>query len=334
MSPVFCTLFDSRYLSRGLTMYQSLKRWCPSASLFVYAFDDLCYSVLASLRLEGVAAVPLSMFEDERLKSVKSTRSRTEYCWTCTPSIIRHTLSQFGVDECTYVDADLFFMSPPDLLLKEMSSSDHILLTEHRYTPRFDQTKKAGRFCVQFMTFRRTREGMRALEWWRERCLEWCYNRYEDGRFGDQKYLDDWTERFPGVHVLNHEGGGLAPWNIQQYVVYEDQGRVMVRNRKSGAVFPAVFYHFHYLRFYEDGSVDLGRYPLSPRVIQNIYRPYLRELFLLAQELSVRFPGEDFHGCQPFPMGGAAFIEYWKRFLKGAYHVYRSRRLERLLWHN
>ena len=33
--------------------------------------------------------------------------------------------------------------------------------------------------------------GLKALKWWRDRCLEWCYARIEDGKFGDQFYIED-----------------------------------------------------------------------------------------------------------------------------------------------
>jgi hypothetical protein len=68
--------------------------------------------------------------------------------------------------------------------------------------------------------------GMAVLNWWRDRCIEWCYARSEEGKFGDQKYLDDWTTRFDSVHVLEHLGGGIAPWNVQQYSFYRDKDAI------------------------------------------------------------------------------------------------------------
>ncbi len=64
------------------------------------------------------------------------------------------------------------------------------------------------------MTFKRN-DGELVRSWWEERCLEWCYARFEDGKFGDQKYLDDWTSRFnKQVHVLKNKELMLAG-NIQ-----------------------------------------------------------------------------------------------------------------------
>lgn len=74
--------------------------------------------------------------------------------------------------------------------------------------------------------------------------MEWCYNRFEDGRFGDQKYLDDWPERFEGVHVLQHLGGGVAPWNMQQYR-FEQQGKEIIGiELETEKQFPLVFIIF------------------------------------------------------------------------------------------
>jgi hypothetical protein len=86
------------------------------------------------------------------------------------------------------------------------------------------------------MTFRNTEPASRVLKWWQERCIEWCYAREEDGKFGDQKYLDDWPQRFSAeVHILSQTERTVAPWNVAHL------------SRSAAPVRP-VFYHFHSLK--------------------------------------------------------------------------------------
>lgn len=212
----FCTLFDSNYLTRGLALHESMVRHIPDFHLFIFAFDERSREILTEMALKNTTVISLKEFEDKHLLAVKPDRSIAEYCWTSTSSTILYVLDNFPVENCTYIDADIFFYSSPEPIFQEMGENS-ILLTEHRYSPKYNKEVKSGKYCVQFVTFKNDEKGRTALTWWRERCLEWCYDRYEDGKFGDQLYLDDWTERFPGVHVMKHLGGGIAAWNVQQY---------------------------------------------------------------------------------------------------------------------
>ncbi|MBQ8065413.1 MAG: glycosyl transferase [Prevotella sp.] len=274
----FCTLFDSNYAAKGLAMYYSLAKHCPAFHLYVFAFDDKLVAVLEKLRLEHLTVVTLKEFENEQLLAVKPTRSAGEYCWTCASSTILYCLQHYDIASCTYIDADLFFFADPAVLLEEMGDDD-VLITSHRYTPRYDQSATSGKYCVQFMTFKNTPNGLRILNWWVNACLEWCYNRYEDGKFGDQKYLDDWTERFTGVHELKHLGGGVAPWNMEQYTFRQERGAFIGTELSSGTVFPLVFFHFHNLPCYKKGifrEFNMSRdYSLPSNVRTTIYKAYL-----------------------------------------------------------
>ena len=280
----FCTLFDSNFLTRGLALYESLVNHCDSFHLYIFAFDDLSHDILKELSLESTTVISLGEFESLELLAVKPTRSRAEYCWTCSSNIIRYAIDRFGLDGCTYLDADLYFWNSPKPLFDEMGGCS-ILLTEHRYTPKYDQSKTSGKYCVQFVTFRNDKQGNKALNWWRDACNEWCYDRFEDGKFGDQKYLDDWTERFEGVHVLRHYGGGVAPWNVQQYDIVCEGEAPICRSKESGEEFPLVFYHFHPVRFYTNGLVDLGGYPISNSAKKYLYKPYVEYLENIASRL-------------------------------------------------
>lgn len=240
----FCTLFDSNYAAKGLAMYRSLSRHCPAFHLFVFAFDEKLVAALGKMRLEHLTVVSLKEFENERLLAVKPTRSAGEYCWTCASSTILYCLQHYDIDSCTYIDSDLYFFADPTVLIEEMGDND-VLITSHRYTPQYDQTATSGKYCVQFMTFKNTTNGLNVLNWWVNACLEWCYNRFEDGKFGDQKYLDDWTQRFKGIHELRNLGGGVAPWNMQQYVFRKEGDAVTGTEIATGTDFPLVFFHFH-----------------------------------------------------------------------------------------
>ncbi len=275
----FCTLFDSGYFSRGMALYASLQKQCPSFHLYILAMDSEVEHQLKALQLRFVTIIPLTTFEDKALLEVKPTRSRGEYCWTCTPSIIAYVLQTYSCDHCTYLDADLYFFDNPQLLIDEMGKRS-VLITPHRYTPRYDQSRVSGIYCVQFMTFNNTPEGWTVLNWWKEACLDWCYSRPEEGKFGDQKYLDDWTERFSGVHVLQHLGGGVAPWNMQQYRFFKENDRVFGIEKKSGQLFPVVFFHFHNLKERRWLWPDYGHYELPRSAKKYLYQPYLQALTL------------------------------------------------------
>jgi hypothetical protein len=302
-------------------MYESLARVCNDFHLYVFAFDDTSLHALQSLKYPHITVISLAEFEDDELLRVKPERSIAEYCWTCTSSAILYVLQRFHVDQCTYLDADLYFFSSPAVLFEEMGDSS-ILITEHRYTPKYNKAKASGTYCVQFISFKNDACGLKALRWWRDRCIEWCYARLENGKFGDQLYLEDWTQRFEGVHVLQHLGGGLAAWNIQQYDIYLRNEKLWGKEYRTKKDFPAVFYHFHYVRLFRNGFIELGRRELSSAVLDLLYRPYIQILQNLGnrfKNLSLSF---DPHGMSDYRRTWKTPILFLYRKLTSGYHIY------------
>jgi len=258
-------------------MYNSLLAQSTDFHLYIFAFDEACYKILIRMDLSNATIISLGEFETQELLSVKNTRTQGEYCWTCTSSTVWHCIHTYGLDHCTYVDADLLFFSDPKVLTDEMGNNS-VLITSHRYSHEYDQSALSGVYCVQFVTFKNTESGMRALDWWRQACLEWCFNRFEDGKFGDQKYLDDWTTRFEGVHVLKHTGGGMAPWNSKDYSYESINEKVFVSDAQSKV--PLIFYHYHDFRYCENDSFRFTaeQYFLKKEVIDLVYLPYAKAL--------------------------------------------------------
>jgi hypothetical protein len=291
----YVTLFDSNYLTRGLTMYRSLSRHELDFHLWIICFDDLAYEILAKLNLEKVTLVSLTEFEDPKLLKIKPQRTCQEYCWTCTPSTLLYVLNTIPeVDRITYLDADLMFFSSPEDIFTEAGEAS-ILLTEHRYLPEHDQSNTCGIYNVQFMMFRRDKEGLRALNWWRDRCLEWCFARIEENKFGDQKYLDDWLERFDNICVVKNLGAGLAPWNAAQYKLSKNENKIWVEDN------PLIFYHFHALKLHHLEIAYLcASYPIEDKLKDWVYLPYLQELQQTYQEIRKTIPRFN-NGVVDFP---------------------------------
>ena len=280
MTRYYCTYFDRHYLTRGLALLESLRQHETSRfTLFVVCMDEITRVILAQLAIPEIHLIPLHEIEqrDEVLLSTKRSRSLVEYYWTMTPTIILRILERNRrIDLLTYLDADLFFFSSPQPIFDELGESS-ILIHEHRFSP--SQAHLAphnGRFNVGLLSFRQDPQGLQALRWWRERCLEWCFARYEQGKMGDQLYLEDWPTRFEGVTVLQHQGGGVGPWNHDQYDMrLSSEGQTLV----SHAVL--IFYHFHSLKL---ASSDLAipvshpHYRLTIPGLTHCFVPYLEAL--------------------------------------------------------
>jgi len=235
----FVTLFDKNFLPMGMALHSSLMKHAQPFHLWVLCMDERVEDQLRQLSLSNVTLLPLADVETQEMLDVKPGRTAAEYCWTSTPFTPQFVFERDpDIKRVTYLDADLFFFDDPKILLDEFSRSEkHVLITDHNYAPEYDQSRKFGRFCVQFMTFRKTIEGQKVMKWWQDRCIEWCFAHIEDQKFGDQMYLDSWPIQFGSeVHILSQQDRALAPWNV-----------AYVFDVKRSPLKP-VFFHFHGFR--------------------------------------------------------------------------------------
>ena len=259
----YVTLFDRLFLPQGIALHLSMERHAGCYALWVLCVDDATFEVLKRLDLPNVRLLQFSRLETDDLKKVKPTRTTGEYCWTITPFAPRFVFdADRSVNRVTYVDADMWFRKDPSPIFREFEASGkQVLITDHAYAAEYDRSCKSGQYCVQFMPFNRD-GGEEVRRYWERRCLEWCYARSEDGKFGDQKYLDDWPERFPSqVHVLSRQDWILAPWNTTRFPYNS-----------------AICHHFHNLRILDLNRYVLGPYAIPAVVIEQIYKPYAVDL--------------------------------------------------------
>ena len=261
----YVTLFDSLFLPQGLALHASLERHAGRYTLWVLCIDDAAFQTLQKLALPNMRLLPVDDVLTHDLRRVQPTRSRAEWCWTLTPFTPRFVFdAEPKARRVTYLDADVWLARSPQPVFDEFEASGKaVLITEHAYAPEYDQSHRSGRFCVQFMTFVRD-HGETVRTWWAARCIEWCYARFEDGKFGDQKYLEDWPIRFAEhVHVLQNRALLQGPWNAKQFAPGE-----------------GVAYHFHGLRTLRNRRVLMTTldYRIPQTTVARFYRPYCDDL--------------------------------------------------------
>jgi len=263
----YVTLFDSLFLPQGLTLVRSMDRNLGSFTLWVLCMDDEVFKILEKISHSRIRLLRISALETESLLEVKQKRSKGEYCWTLTPFAPGFVFdADQSIRRVTYIDADMWFRKNPLPIFREFEKSGKaVLITDHNYDPHHDQSEISGRFCVQFIIF--NRNGTDEIrKWWSDRCLEWCYAKAHEGKFGDQKYLDDWPILFPdSIHVLNNQEWLLAPWNANRFPYGN-----------------SICWHFHGLRIghanFRAMKAYLGSYFLPKVVINCIYKPYLADM--------------------------------------------------------
>ena len=271
----YCTYFDRNYLVRGLSLLASLQRHARPFRLWVLCLDDATYEALEHLAGEELARIRLEELEREQpelLQARDDGRSRFEYYFTLTPCLSRSMLDR--ADSVTYLDADLYLFSSPEEAFQEIGEAS-VAIVEHRFTARAQEREALhGRFNVGWLTFRDDPQARACLARWREQCLASCSEDAATGHFGDQKYLDDWPERWPGVVVLRHPGLDVGPWNLDARALSRASGGWTTAGR------PLICYHFHGIRGLGGRVLDtgLGYYgvPLTSPV-RRLYAEYLAE---------------------------------------------------------
>ncbi len=294
---VYCTCFDLNYLSRGLALYHSLQRQEPGSRLWVLCLDQACHQILTRLALPNLLPVSLTNFEgaDPKVAATRSDRSLIEYYFTCTPAWLVYVMQREASSEwVTYLDGDLFFYDSPEKIFGELEKAAFGIIP-HRYTPKIEHMRKYGVYNVGWVGVRNDPDGVAAVKWWREKCIEWCYDYVDGERFADQGYLQQLLARFSRVQVIENIGANLAPWNIGNYRVEFRDGKVLV-----DSAYPLIFFHFQGLKremgYLIFNSHRLYRAPFSKIVRDHIYRPYVDELLAIEHEVG---PMLDVAGSNP-----------------------------------
>ena len=279
MNTVYCTLFDSNYLDKGIVMIKSLQEVDNTAKVYVLCMDDICRFVLEDFGLNNVYLITLDDFLDDDLYKVIH-REKAEFCWTCTAKLIKYVMIKYEEGICTYIDSDLYFYSNPQILIKEMQDKGCcVQVISHRFlnnTWGRMQAEKSGRNCVQFNTFTKNGKSQDLLDKWIRQCLNECSREM----VGDQKYTDNWGE-LSFVSISENGGAGIAPGNFIRYKL-SDKDRQWVYDKYDKKEYEMIFYHFQDIYYINRYKVRLNiknhGWIVDNNLFDYIYLPYLMKI--------------------------------------------------------
>jgi hypothetical protein len=274
----YATYFDRHYLSRGLAMIESLRRVAPESPIWALCLDEETERVVRALGLPHVRPMGLAELErrDPELAAVRGARSKIEYYFTLTAPFLLDLLDRTpDADHLIYVDADHYFFDTPTPLTAALRRQS-VAVIDHRYPACLADKYVYGRYNVGLIGLRRDATARACVSWWRERCMEWCFDRLEGDRYADQKYLEAWPRLFEGVGEVEHRGVGAALWNVREADVVAGEHGVTIDGD------PLVAYHFSSFRILGPWLFDSGArmygFALDAALKHGVYVPYARAI--------------------------------------------------------
>jgi len=275
MTNNFCTLCDKNYLFRVLALYYSLSDQSDNFRLWILCTDLITYNLLEKMSLPCITIIHIQDIETPELLTIKTGRNTAEYSWTLKPYLIKHIFTNYNdVDIITYIDADVFFFSNPSQIIKELGDNS-ILITPHNLSPHLKHIEATrGTYNAGLIVFKRNDKGLRCLETWRDKCTKWCFHRYEDGKSGDQYYLNEWPKENYDVKISENSGLNTAPWNVDNYKISYNKNQVFIEQHQL------IVFHFHSFKLYSETKFELSNsdYNLNNVVIEQIYKPYINKI--------------------------------------------------------
>jgi hypothetical protein len=226
---------------------------------------------------------------DDVLHRLVSRYTPSEVCFALKPYILAAALSGGEISSAHYIDADLRFFEPVDMLELAFGDGD-ILLTPHYLSPFPDDGRKphvltllrGGVFNAGYVGVKRSTLTDQFLEWWGNSVLAYGKNEPRNGTSGDQRWLDLVPALFPGCTIWRNPGANVGYWNL-----HERDLRLGTNGQLEVDGYPLIFFHFSGfdIKFPEKLSKYQDRVDVSHRpVIAKMLAEYAAELRAVEDE--------------------------------------------------
>ncbi len=261
MTNNIAVVFDKNYIIKALALYESALLFVPNPKFWFLCMDKEALEMVACLKLNGVEAREVSDIGDLELLAVRDTRSIGEFAMSSKAAWLRYILNNGNLSEedmLIFIDADILFYSSAESVIEKCRSNGSITITHHKFSKDKEPNGEiAGQYNSGLIFFRPDLTSRTCIEEWRKQCIDWCYLYLDNGRHGDQRYLNDWPQKYPSVYILPDKGVNVGTWSIKRFDISLDKTSHFQIDED-----PLVCYHFHGLKIYlQNGKVKM--YPVS-----------------------------------------------------------------------
>lgn len=249
----FCTYFDLNYIDRAKVLFDSVEQTCDKFKFYCLCLDQQSFNEIKGNYSESYIAISLHELEifEPKLLDVKKDRNNKEYIFTLSPVILLFVLNKYNIQEFTYIDADTYFFETPKAVIEECGNND-ILITPHFFPDSLKHLEMHGVYNFGLMHIKNTENARKVLEWWKSKCLEWCYDKVEEERAADQKYLDKLPKLFRGIAVSKNLGINAGPWMLNGIKHATRNDKIYFNNDQL------IHYHFHNIHKIKEDEFNIG----------------------------------------------------------------------------
>src|SRR5690606_18615849 len=199
------------------------------------------------------------------------------------PRAVEYLFETIRAEKVIYLDPDIKIFKPLTMLYSDLDRYS-ILLTPHIYTPVPIDGKKPGEntflnygiYNLGFLALKNSPTARDFAGWWKNRTYKEGYSKPAIGLFVDQLPINHVPIFFKGVRVLENRGLNMAPWNLHERKLSEQDGRYLVNGEED-----LIFFHFSSFRV-DSGELPLihyDRYQMKDRPdLKDLYSSYNKEI--------------------------------------------------------
>jgi len=283
-----CTVSDSKYLTQGLALYESILEHTKDFVLHYMCIDDRSFNIIK--KHESESLIPYYVRDPsihiQQQDGILGLTGRWHgdsrdtmysgygyFCWSLS-SFFTNYLMNKDLGDITYIDSDVFLHEDFRIILEAIGEKQ-VGIFRHRQFE-LNSSPVEGLYNVGVMHFKDGEIGRSTLEWWSDAVL---YRKHEHlATCGDQRYLDEFPKLAEESIFIDGDIGHGAPWQWQLYDMgsYLDDGTIIWGGRTQKLIF-SHFSQFRHL-YGEEYVPTTGHFQYTP-LQQYEKRPELKFIY-------------------------------------------------------